>query len=180
MKETQIEKNIVLINADIDEESNQTSSINNHSIGKKICVFLNRKSTLIAIILALIFAGSIAFLIPQSSENSSISSGVSLPSNFSISSKAAISEWITCNPSVDTCPVGRLCCVAPADVSSGKATCRLANLPENHNDGCASVQPSSSSSSSSSSYPVSTDYTCGGGVGFSCPQIAPCCSQYGK
>ena len=36
-----------------------------------------------------------------------------------------VADWITCNPSADTCvSAGAVCCIATADLSSGKYTCR--------------------------------------------------------
>jgi hypothetical protein len=39
-------------------------------------------------------------------------------------SLAVIANWMTCNKLTDTCSGGWVCCVAPADVSTGKTTCR--------------------------------------------------------
>ena len=41
--------------------------------------------------------------------------------------QSTITDWQTCNPSTDTCATsGAVCCIASADWSSGKHTCRPA------------------------------------------------------
>ena len=183
-----LEKKIMIIKAvDFDQAITLPSSTQHQSDEKRMCGFLMRKSTLIAISLASILAFAIVMFLPATLHHEVNSSGSSLPTNISIASKAAIIAWETCNPSSDSCPAGYICCVAPADVSSGKATCRLSNLPADDTNGCAANQPStflsvtsaSSASSTTSSYPVTSDNSCGPAVGFSCPSSLPCCSQYG-
>ena len=74
-----------------------------------------------------------------------------------------VPNWSTCIKGVSTCAYNWVCCVAPPDVPTGKATCR----------------PNSSSQYCSTSTP--TPGTCGNaqrGNG-RCPNASLCCSQYG-
>ncbi len=178
------EKKIMIMKAaDFDQAFALPLSQQHQSDEKRRCGFLMRKSTLIAISLASILAFAIVMFLPATFHHEVGSSGSSLPTNISIASKAAIIAWETCNSASDSCPAGYICCVAPADVSSGKATCRLSNLPADDTDGCAANQPSTlvsvTSPPSIPAYPVTPDNSCGPTVGFSCPSSLPCCSQYG-
>ncbi|KAJ3067020.1 hypothetical protein HDU98_009756 [Podochytrium sp. JEL0797] len=50
-----------------------------------------------------------------------------LTSMAPVLAQSIIGDWMTCTPSLDTCASGAngfTCCVAPADVGSGKFTCR--------------------------------------------------------
>lgn len=85
-----------------------------------------------------------------------------------------IPSWETCfTPSSDVCAeAGFSCCVSPHDVSTKKFTCR----PTTDASEC-SIYPSSSSSVVVAPS-ASSDGTCGGASGFSCPASMPCCSQH--
>jgi len=75
-----------------------------------------------------------------------------------------VPNWSTCTKGVSTCANNWVCCVAPADVSTSKATCR----PDSSSQNCATSTPN-------------TPGTCGNaqrGNG-KCPNPSMCCSQYG-
>lgn len=85
----------------------------------------------------------------------------SLRSNITYSKKgfntaSVISDWITCNPSTDTCAsAGAVCCIANADRSSGKHTCR-----PSASDCWGSSVPNYASCSQTAGYCSSNNYLC--------------------
>ena len=63
-------------------------------------------------------------------------SGGEVNSTLSVISKVqGVLAWNNCNVLADTCVAGYECCVGPADVASGKTTCRVSGQP-NQNSGC--------------------------------------------
>lgn len=92
-----------------------------------------------------------------------------------------VAEWNNCTPGVSVCPGGYMCCIAPnsADISSNKATCRLAGLAANSPGGCYVPTTTSTTpgprqtdpSGQSKCGPANSNYVCGAS--------APYCSQYG-
>ncbi|KAJ3073608.1 chitin deacetylase [Podochytrium sp. JEL0797] len=93
---------------------------------------------------------------------------------------ATISDWATCGPSVGSsvcASSGFICCVAPADLGSGKSTCRPNNAQTSFGTDCAGTKPPPAVTTASVAPPIPTgapgvapiaDWeTCGPSVGTS-------------
>ena len=83
----------------------------------------------ILVTLVLIYVFFLSHACPATAAGSTSSDDSTLPTNSSTAfnpiSKAIINDWQTCNVNGDSCSnPSFVCCVAPADVGTGKTTCR--------------------------------------------------------